>query len=330
MGLRGMAYVLGAAALWGTLGVVARMAYAGGAQPGEVVFFRAAIAFALALLVAWRQGIPLAVPRRRWPLLVAYGTISVGLFYLSYFWAVRLLPVAVAAVLLYTAPVFVALLARLVLGEALGVRRLVALAVALGGVVLVSAPDPAAGITWTGLAAGLLSGLTYALYSIFGKVALRDLDPAAVVVYTLGIGALVLLAALPPARLLDLAWSPAVWAWVGVLGVGPTFLAYRLYTAGLQWVPASTASIVATVEPVVAALLGWFVLGEALTAGQGAGAALVLLAGLLAQDGRAARPAARAAGPATGAPGGPRPPQGPQPPHRPAGKEAEGPCPSAG
>ncbi|QIA26598.1 EamA family transporter [Thermaerobacter sp. PB12/4term] len=324
MGVRGMAYVLAAAALWGTLGVVARLAYAGGAQPGEVVFFRAAIAFVLALAVARRQGVALAVPRRRWLLLGAYGTISVGLFYLSYFWAVRMLPVAVAAVLLYTAPVFVALLARLFLGETLGLRRLLALAVALAGVMLVSAPDPSAGIRWGGVAVGLLSGLTYALYSIFGKVALRDLDPAAVVVYTLGIGALVLLAALPPGRLLDLAWSPAVWLWVFLLGVGPTFLAYRLYTAGLQWVPASTASIVATVEPVVAALLGWLVLGESLSAGQGAGAVLVLLAGWLAQEGLSLRAAARA----TGGPEG----HGPRGRHRgcPDGKEAEHPCPSAG
>lgn len=293
MGARGIAYVLAAASLWGTLGIVARLAYAGGAGPGEVVFFRAAIAFGLALLVAWRQGVPLGVPRRQWPLLGAYGTVSVGLFYLSYFWAVRLLPVAVAAVLLYTAPVFVAVLARLLLGEPLGPRRVLALAVAVAGVVLVSAPDPAARITWTGVAAGLLAGLTYALYSIFGKLALRDLDPAAVVVYTLGIGALVLLAALPPGRLLAIQWPPAVWGWVVLLGVGPTFLAYRLYTAGLQWVPASTAAIVATVEPVVAAGLGWLVLGEALTAGQGAGAALVLLAGLLAQEGAARKEAER-------------------------------------
>lgn len=307
MAARGTAYVLAAASLWGTLGIVARLAYAGGATPGEVVFFRAAIAFGLAWAAAWRQGVSLAVPRRRWPLLVAYGTISVGLFYLSYFWAVRLLPVAVAAVLLYTAPVLVAVLARLLLGEPLGPRRVLALAVAVAGVVLVSAPDPAAGVPWVGLAVGLLAGLTYALYSIFGKLALRDLDPAAVVVYTLGVGALVLLVALPPSRLLRLEWTPAVWGWVVLLGAGPTFLAYRLYTAGLQWIPASTAAIVATVEPVVAALLGWLVLGEALTGGQGVGALLVLLASVLAQE---------------GAVRGVRGPDG--------GKEGRRPCPSAG
>jgi len=128
-----------------------------------------------------------------------------------------------------------------------------------------------------------------------------------VVVYTLGVGALVLLVALPPSRLLRLEWTPAVWGWVVLLGAGPTFLAYRLYTAGLQWIPASTAAIVATVEPVVAALLGWLVLGEALTGGQGVGALLVLLASVLAQE---------------GAVRGVRGPDG--------GKEARRPCPSAG
>ncbi|PZN06702.1 MAG: EamA family transporter, partial [Bacillota bacterium] len=92
---------------------------------------------------------------------------------------------------------------------------------------------------------------------------------------------------------LDLA--PAVWAVLVVLGVGPTYLAYRLYTHGLRLVPASTAAIVAMVEPVVAALLGWLLLRETLTASQVAGGFLVLLGAVLARD-RSPRPGAAGPG----------------------------------
>ena len=293
--LQGVLFVLAAATLWGTLGIWARLAYGGGARPNDVVFFRALIAFAAAAWVARRKGAALrAAARQRLGLLAAYGVLSVGLFYLSYFWAVRLLPVAVAAVLLYTAPAFVAVLARLFLGEPLTGRRSAALVVAMAGVVLVSGLGPGgsgaaraalpAALPPAGVLAGLLAGFTYATYSIFGKVAVRDLDPDVVVVYTLGIGSLVLLGALPPGRLLALDFAPAVWPVLVLLGLVPTYLAYRLYTAGLQWVPASTAAIAATVEPVVAALLGWLVLGETLTGAQLLGAGLVLAGAALAGD----------------------------------------------
>lgn len=298
----GYLYVLAAAILWGTLGIWARLAYDGNARPNDVVFFRALIAFLVALWVARGKGDLLrAAARSRLLLLAAYGTVSVGLFYLSYFWAVRLLPVAVAAVLLYTAPVFVALMARFFLGEALTAPRLVALVVALAGVALISglaggtgAGDGAAGtaagnpaapaVPPLGVLVGLLAGLTYATYTIFGKVAVRDLDPDVVVVYTLGVGTLFLFLTLPPRRLLALDFAPGVWPVLVLLGIGPTYLAYRLYTHGLREIPASTAAIVAMVEPVVAAVLGWVLLRETLSAGQVAGGALVLLGATLARE----------------------------------------------
>lgn len=303
----GYLYVLAAAVLWGTLGIWARLAYEGNARPNDVVFFRALIAFLVALWAVRGKGDLLRAARSRALLLAAYGTVSVGLFYLSYFWAVRLLPVAVAAVLLYTAPVFVALMARLFLGEALTAPRLVALVVALAGVALISGlgggtgaaagpgadggGGPAPAVPPLGLLAGLLAGFTYATYTIFGKIAVRDLDPDAVVVYTLGVGSAILFLALPPQRLLALDLAPAVWAVLVVVGVGPTYLAYRLYTHGLRLIPASTAAIVAMVEPVVAAVLGWLLLREALTASQVAGGLLVLLGAVLARE----RPARRGA-----------------------------------
>jgi DME family drug/metabolite transporter len=123
------------------------------------------------------------------------------------------------------------------------------------------------------------AGLTYALYSIFGKTALRRLSPFTTVVYTLGFGALFLaiisrgLPALPRAGALPMAYTI----------VFPTALAYLAYIGGLRWVEAGRASVVATLEPVVAALGGALVLREPFGVVQWIGAALVLTGVVLVQ-----------------------------------------------
>jgi DME family drug/metabolite transporter len=127
------------------------------------------------------------------------------------------------------------------------------------------------------------AGLTYALYSIFGKYATRTLSPTVILPYILGFGALFTLVALPPSRILSLSFSPGLWAYLAAGGLLGTFIPYLLYTTGLTSVPASNASIVAMVEPAAAAAWGWWLLGESLTPVQLLGGALVLGAASLAR-----------------------------------------------
>ena len=133
------------------------------------------------------------------------------------------------------------------------------------------------------LATGLLSGLTYGLYSIFGKPLAGHLDPAIILSYALGVGAVLLvLAALPTLHTL-VGLSFGSYALLFMLAVVHTSLAFGLYTVGLRRLDAGQAAIVATVEPVVAGALGVVLLGEALTAPKLAGAFLVLAGAALAQ-----------------------------------------------
>lgn len=275
----GAAGVLAAAALWGSLGLFGRLAFAHGVTPVELASVRAALAFLAVLPLALLRPRDFRVRRADLPLLVAYGTVSVGLFYFLYMEAVERLPLAAAAALLYTAPAFVVALSWLARWEPVRPGRLLPLAMVLAGAALVTGawravPDLAP----AGAAFGLASGLAYALYTVLGKRIRRRYDVATTILWAYGIGAAVLALAAPPWRVL-LDHPPALGV-ILLMTLGPTLLAAVLFYFGIHHVDASTASMLATVEPVVAAFLGVAWLGEALSPSTVAGTALILAAAL--------------------------------------------------
>ena len=133
------------------------------------------------------------------------------------------------------------------------------------------------------LLAGLLSGLTYGLYSVFGRPVAGHLGPSVILSYALFFGGLLLVVAALP-TLDTLAGLPAAsYALLFMLAVVHTTLAFALYTFGLGRLGAGRAAIVATVEPVVAGALGTALLGEELTVPKVVGAMLVISGAALAQ-----------------------------------------------
>lgn len=290
--MRGYAQVAAAAVLWGTIGVAARTIFASGLTPLGAAAWRAAGAFALLFVYSLLANRPaLRVSRRDLPLFAAYGAVSVAGFMTVYFTAIQLTTVATAAVLLYTAPAWVVVLARVFFGEPMTPMKTAAVALSFVGCVLVigAVDSGAMRLSAAGLLAGLGAGFTYAMYSIFGKTALRRHSPLTTVVYTLGFGALFLLifsGGLPRVP------SGGLAALVYVIA-GPTAAAYVVYIAGLQWIEAGRASVVATLEPVVAALGGAFLLREPFGATQWIGAALVLCGVVLVQGEQVIRSQAR-------------------------------------
>jgi DME family drug/metabolite transporter len=276
-----------AASIWGTLGFFAKILYAEGLSFEALVAVRALLGWvAMLLFVLLTKGTgSLRVQGRDFLFLVPLGLVGIGAFYLLYFFTVRESTVGTAAILLYSSPAFVVLLAWIFLKETLGVLRVLALALTFGGIFLVvGGYDPAAlEVSPLVLATGLLSGLTYGLYSIFGKPVAGRLDPSVILSYALGFGAVLLvLFALPTLDTL-VGLSSSSYALLFVLAVVHTALAFGLYTAGLKRLDAGQAAIVATVEPVVAGAVGVILLGEALTAPKVLGALLVLAGATLAQ-----------------------------------------------
>jgi drug/metabolite transporter, DME family len=285
--LLGVLAVAAAATTWGTLGIFAKMLYAEGVSFEALVAFRATIGWTavLAFLLITGGARRLKVAGRDLALLVPLGLIGIGTFYLLYFYTVQESTVGTAAILLYSSPAFVVVLARIFLGEALGPVKVAALLLTTFGIFLVAgayAPSNLE-VSPTVLVTGLLSGLTYGLYSIFGRPVAGRLGPPVILSYALFFGAaLLLVTALPTLGTLA-GLSFGSYALLTMLAVVHTTLAFALYTFGLGRLGAGRAAIVATVEPVVAGALGAALLGEALTVPKVVGGMLVISGAALAQ-----------------------------------------------
>ena len=294
--------VAAAASLWGTLGYFAKILYAQGVSFESLVAVRASVGWIAVLgFVLLRRGVRgLRIARRDLVFLVPAGAVGIGVFYLLYFYTVRESTVGTAAILLYSAPAFVVILAWLFLREPLGAPKVLALGLTTSGIFLVvGAYDPTnLEVSPTVLLTGLLSGLTYGLYAIFGRPVTGYLSPAVVLSYALAFASLLLIPTALP-TLDTLAGLPAgSYALLFVLSVVHTTLAFALYTFGIRHLGAGRAAIVATVEPVVAGAMGIVLLNEGLTVLKALGALLVLAGAALAQVGP--RKARLSGGPATG------------------------------
>jgi drug/metabolite transporter, DME family len=283
----GIVAVAGAATLWGTLGLFAKILYAEGVSFESLVAVRAVVGWAAVLLFVPVTGgaKSLRVSGRDLASLVPLGLVGIGFFYLLYFYTVRESTVGTAAILLYSSPAFVVVLARLFLKESLNAAKALALALTIGGVLLVAgAYDPAnLEVSPKVLLTGLLSGLTYGLYSIFGRPVAGRLSPSVILSYALFFATILLVVAAIP-TFGTLAGLPAgSYALLFMLAVVHTTFAFALYTFGLGRLGAGRAAIVATVEPVVAGALGTVLLGEDLTFPKAAGALLVISGAAVAQ-----------------------------------------------
>jgi DME family drug/metabolite transporter len=294
MQFRGYLYVLAAATLWGLIGPISKLAFQEGLDPFEISFWRAAIgwaAFAAHSLSIRRTRIDLI----DLPIVSLFGLVGVSVFYLSYQWAVRSGGAALASVLLYTAPAWVALLSRLVLGERMGSMKVLAVAMTLAGVALVScAPGPTSGssqgsASTTAILCGLTSGFTYALYFIFGKLYLHRYSTPTLFLYAMPVGAAGLLPFVTFHRTTGLGVAAVL-----ILASCCTYLAYSVYYAGLRRVEATRAAVVATLEPVLAALIAFLWWDERFTPLGYIGSGLILAAVAVTIWDSRRRPAAEA------------------------------------
>jgi DME family drug/metabolite transporter len=285
--LLGALAVAAAASIWGTLGPFAKILYAQGVSFESLVAVRASVGWlaVIGFLLATQGARSLRVSRRDFVFLLPLGLVGIGAFYLLYFYTVRESTVGTAAILLYSAPAFVVILAWLFLREPLNTVKLFALLLTVGGIFLVAgAYDPAnLEVSPKILLTGLLSGLTYGLYAIFGRPLTGHLSPAVILSYALAFGSVLLIVVTLP-TIDTLAGLPVgSYALLLMLSVVHTALAFALYTFGIRHLGAGRAAIVATIEPVVAGILGVTLLNEELTALKVLGGLLVLAGAALAQ-----------------------------------------------
>lgn len=276
------AYIIAGAALWGGIGVFFNFLSSLGFTPMQIVAIRvicAAAAFVLWLLISGRAA-ALRIAQRDCIYFIGTGICSLIFFNWCYFNAIAASSMAVAAVLLYTSPVWLMGLSALLFGERLTRRKLLAAGLTLCGCALVAGilGDTAGRLSLRALLLGLGAGFGYALYSIFGKFALRKYSPETVSAHTFifaAIGVLPFVLGRPAAG--DYLAPPTIAAGCGI-GVLCCLLPFLFYTKGLEYAETGRAGILATVEPAVAALLGALLFRQWPSASELAGMALIFAA----------------------------------------------------
>ncbi len=261
--------IITAGVLWGLMGLFVRNLDSYGITSMQIVALRAvftALMMAAVTLVYDRKLFKIKI-RDCWCFL-GTGICSIVFFNFCYFRTITLTSLSAAAVLLYTAPIMVMIMSVFLFKEKLTAAKIIAAAVAFIGCALVTgAADGRLALNTAGVLTGLGSAFGYALYTIFGEYALkRGYNSITITLYTFVFASV---GVLPFANLSDLSGkisaNPQVIGWGVVLAFVVTVLPYLVYTIGLRTVDAGKASVMATVEPVVATLVGVMVFAEPLS-----------------------------------------------------------------
>lgn len=271
-------YVVLAAFCWGVSGGIGGILMASGWDAFVVSFYRGLIGllFVFAWLALRPRGSGLA-SRRLW-FWSAIAGLGVAGNFAFYFVSIAQGSVAIAATLMYCAPVFVYFISFALKIERPTALNLTAIAVVMVGIVLLTQiyDVGAGGVTAVGVGAGLLAGLSYAIF-IFGfKYAAPYGSPQAIL--TIAFAVLVTILIWPGDFLQTVAvLNTPDWPLFAALGVFGAGLSFVLYIVGLNRIAPAVASIVAMIEPVVASLFGVVLLNESLAGPQIFGMGLILV-----------------------------------------------------
>lgn len=270
-------YILVAGILWGTIGLFFNQLSALGLDRFQVMLLRigvAAVCLGLYIAVTNRQLFKIDL-RDLW-MFLGTGICSLMFFNYCYFTCIAMVSVSVAAVLLYTAPMMVMVMSILLFHEKFTVKKGIVVLMTFLGCVFVTGLNGSGNIGPVGILVGLASGFGYALYSIFSTYALKKYHSITITFYTFVLAALGTLPLSHVPELMPMLSNPQVLLYGAGLGIFACMFPYLLYTRGLTGVVASHASVMATVEPVVATLIGVLVFNEGMTLGKLCGIILIL------------------------------------------------------
>lgn len=284
---RAFVYIIIGASLWGTISWYVKHLYDFGFTPMEVVTLRAwsaAILLVTYLIIKSPKKLKLHKPSDL-KYFIGTGIFSIIFFNFCLFKTMEISTIPVATALLYTAPAIVTIASIFLFNERLTKLKVFALLITLVGTCLVVGIIPLnlEILKWSTLVFGLGSGIGYALYSIISKFALIKYESLIITTYTFIIAALVLTPFFPFGEKAHLLVNPTVLFYAFGLGFLPTAFAYIIYTLGLKKTEASKASILSTVEPVVATLIGIIIFKEIFTFVQIIGMVCIIGAVILMQ-----------------------------------------------
>ncbi|MGN0321939.1 MAG: DMT family transporter [Oliverpabstia sp.] len=278
-------FILLSGILWGCLGVFVRNLNSQGLFSMQIVFLRAIVAcgFMGLVLVLSDRKLFVVCFKDIW-CFIGTGICSIVFFNYCYFKAISMISLSIAAVLLYTAPAMVMVMSYFLFKEQFTKRKVTALILTFIGCGLVTGVITNPGnITPAGVLTGLGAGFGYALYSIFGRYAIqKGYHTMTITFYTFLIAAAATFFFVDVPQIYTTVTQSRETFWFCIaLGILCTVLPYLIYTLGLQYVDNSKASIIASVEPVTAAVVGILLFGEKMDIAELSGMMLVLLSLLI-------------------------------------------------
>ncbi|MDI9642035.1 MAG: EamA family transporter [Archaeoglobaceae archaeon] len=261
--MRGEFAILFSAILMGTISIFVRNT---GSDPIFVAFIRLSFATIFLLPILFLLGEEFRITR----LHIALAFFNL-LTIVSYVSAIQQIEAGTAALLLYTAPIYVLILAILH-GEKIERETIISIPLGLFGLYLMLSPYPEFNL---GLISGVISGISYAVVFALTKKA-KDFSSFNITFFNVLFGSIILL----PYALLNFSEFPLFWAFG--LGLIPTAIPFTLFIYGVKKVKLQRAPIIALIEPLFAILVGFLYFGEVLSFSQLLGGFLVLSATALA------------------------------------------------
>ena len=296
----GYAMIVSAAILFAVNGTVSKVVLQSGVSSLELTQVRATGGFlGFALLLALTRRRTLRLTRRELPYLVVFGIAGVALVQWLYFVSIGRLPIGIALLIEYIAPILIALWAWAVFKETIRRRIWLALVLAVGGLAIVVEVWSGVTLDGLGVAASLAAAVAYAVYVLMAEHAVRWRDPASLTAYGFLFAGLFWAVVQPwwlfPAGRLDDSVSLLghlerfelpVWLLLLYVIVAGTMITFLLVAAALRHISATRVGIVAMLEPVGASAVAYAWLGESFGTAQLVGGGIVLTAILLAQTAR--------------------------------------------
>lgn len=279
MNKKAFVYIIIAGILWGTSGIFVHYLSPYGFTAFQMTGVRAIVSFlciALYACIGNRRAFCIRLPQ-----LLLFAGIGASLFFTAgcYYLSMQMTSVSTAVILMYLSPIYVTVFSALFLGEILTKRKLVAIAAMLIGCCLVSGIIGGLNFDAMGILVGLLSGVSYAAYSILTKIAMQKrIEPIAATLYGFLFMSLISLFVLEPSRLVtSIGTAPALTLPL-LLGLGVfTFVVpYFLYTLAIKELSAGVASSLGIIEPMCATLFGVLLFREPMDIFSALGIVLIL------------------------------------------------------
>ena len=214
------------------------------------------------------------------------GICSQFFFNVLYFSAIQKTTVATAVTLLYTAPIFIAIMARIFYKELFTPFKTVALFLCIGGCFFAATGGSmdTLKLNLPGVLMGVGAGFTFALLTILSKAIINKYHPLTIIAYSIGFGLLFYLPFSRPLDIFQMDLAVKAWLLLGTIGLIATVIAYGFYITGLSYgIEASKAGIVSTLELVVSVVLSYLIFKEALWGWKLVGILMVVFSVIIVQ-----------------------------------------------